>query len=224
MKKIIKKTLAEQVYSALRSEIIEQNIPCGEKLNLNVLEERFNVSSSPLREAINRLYQDGLLEYYTNIGAKVIDIKEKDIEEIYDFYCELDCISLKFAVKNASYEEIVKELEENLVIMKEILETNNLSNFNAISDDFHNILYKFADNSRLLSAAKQIRSQFTILSTKYQNVAIIKSIVYDEHKQICDALKDQNLNKAIKLMESHFSGSKNYLLNHINELKTTKEF
>ena len=56
-------TLSEQIYEILRNDILTQKIPCGEKLTLNTLKERFQVSSTPIRDALTRLEKDGLLQY-----------------------------------------------------------------------------------------------------------------------------------------------------------------
>lgn len=51
----LKKTLSEQIYEILRNDIVTQAIPCGSKLTLKILQERFHVSSTPIREALTRL-------------------------------------------------------------------------------------------------------------------------------------------------------------------------
>ena len=62
-----KSTLSEQIYQILRSDILHQRIPLGEKLTLKNLQAQFEVSSTPIREALTRLTEDGLVRYYSNI-------------------------------------------------------------------------------------------------------------------------------------------------------------
>ena len=73
-----KSTLSEQIYQILRNDILTQKIKCGEKLTLKVLQERFQVSSTPVREALTRLTQDQLVSYYSNIGVNVISFSPED--------------------------------------------------------------------------------------------------------------------------------------------------
>ena len=56
----LKKTLSEQIYEILRNDILTQAIPCGSKLTLKILQERFQVSSTPIREALTRLTEEQL--------------------------------------------------------------------------------------------------------------------------------------------------------------------
>ena len=61
MNSLNKSTLSEQIYQILKNDIITQEIKCGEKLTLKNLKERFQVSSTPIREALTKLTQDNLV-------------------------------------------------------------------------------------------------------------------------------------------------------------------
>jgi DNA-binding GntR family transcriptional regulator len=215
MSNIIKTTLSEQIYSILREDIISQNIQCGEKLTLKSLQERFNISSTPIREALNRLSQDGLVDHLTNIGVKVITLNAKDLKEIYDFCSLLDVTAMKLAFESEKLDALINSLTKCIELQKESLDSGNMKDFMVYSDNFHDIFFQFADNSRLYEASKKIRSQLSILTTKYQNYNIAKSVVYDEHKNIAGAVANKDFNKAILLMSKHFEYAKSYLLKSI---------
>lgn len=78
-----KATLSEQIYTILKNDILDQSIPQGEKLTLKNLQERFATSSTPIRDALTRLTEEGLVNYYSNVGVTVINLSEKDIRELY---------------------------------------------------------------------------------------------------------------------------------------------
>lgn len=215
MKNVVKMTLADQIYTILREDILNQNIKCGEKLTLKILQERFNISSTPIREAMKRLSQEGLLEHVTNIGAKVIDIDESDIKEIYDFCLYLDLAALNLALKSGKIDELARELNNCIELQEKSLKLGNIDDFKLHSDNFHDIFFRYANNSRLYNASKNIRSQFTILSTIYQNLTVTQSTVLAEHKDIVSYIVNGDFKKAASLMENHFEHAKNYLLNNI---------
>lgn len=212
MRNVIKMTLSDQIYSILREDIINQNIECGKKLTLKSLQERFDISSTPIREALNRLSQDGLVDHITNIGAKVIILVEKDIREIYDFSSLLDVTAIKLAFKSERIAELTAELVRCVELQKESLDAGNMKEFIESSDDFHDIFYRYADNSRLYDASRKIRSQLSILTTKYQNLATSKSMVYVQHKNIMEAVVKKEYDAAAVLMAEHFEHAKRYLL------------
>ena len=215
MRNVVKMTLADQIYSILREDIINQNIKCGEKLTLKILQERFELSSTPIREALNRLSQEGLIEHVTNIGAKVIDFQQKDVIEIYDFCSCLDLSALNLALENGKLNELILDLNNSIELQEKALEAEDMENFKLHSDNFHDIFFKFADNSRLYSASKNVRSQFSILTSIYQNFTVSKSVVLIEHKDIAAAISSTDYIKAASLMKSHFEHSKNYLLDNL---------
>lgn len=218
MRNVVKMTLADQIYSILREDIINQTIKCGEKLTLKILQERFDLSSTPIREALNRLSQEGLIEHVTNIGAKVIDFKEKDVSEIYDFCSYLDLAALNLALESDKIEEIILELNNCIELQEKSLELGDMDSFKLHSDNFHDIFFRFADNSRLYNASKTIRSQFSILTSIYQNFTISKSVVFIEHKDMATAIALKDFNKAANLMKSHFEHAKNYLLHNLKNI------
>lgn len=222
MSTLVKTTLSEQIYTILREDIINQTIKCGEKLTLKSLQNRFNVSSTPVREAMNRLSQEGLLDHVTNVGAKVVELKEKDIEEIYDFCSVLDVTALRLSLASKNLEEITAKLKLCLELQEQALASGNIKDFMKHSDDFHDIVFQYADNSRLYDASLRIRSQFSILTTKYQNYTITKSNVLKEHKNIADAIFAKDLNRAESLMIQHFENAKTYLLSNITNSKEKK--
>ena len=57
-----KQSLVDQIYDQIRYEIIELAVPLGSRLNVSELQERYGVSSTPIREAINRLQKEGLTQ------------------------------------------------------------------------------------------------------------------------------------------------------------------
>ncbi|MDF2891773.1 MAG: GntR family transcriptional regulator [Clostridia bacterium] len=215
MRDIVKMTLADQIYTILREDIISQKIKCGEKLTLKALQERFDISSTPIREAIKRLSQEGLIDHITNIGGKVVEINEKDIIEIYDFCSLLDVAALKLALKNSHVDDVIEHLKKSIELQENSLKQGNIESFKLHSDDFHDILYKYANNSKLYDASLKIRSLFSILTNRYQNFVNVETVVLNEHKNIFEAITAKDSDRAVILMENHFEHAKNYLLENI---------
>ena len=113
----LKKTLSEQIYEILRNDIVTQAIPCGSKLTLKILQERFHVSSTPIREALTRLAEEQLASYYSNIGVSVVSLDETDVREIYQFMGDLDSLAVNYASLCPDQKPILRELAGNLAGM-----------------------------------------------------------------------------------------------------------
>jgi DNA-binding GntR family transcriptional regulator len=65
-----KRSLVDQVYEELRKEIVTLKYPLGSKINVNELQNEMGVSCTPIREAINRLQQEGLIVYKNKLGLR----------------------------------------------------------------------------------------------------------------------------------------------------------
>lgn len=106
------KTLSEQIYDDLYHDITRQQLRCGQKLTLNMLKERFHVSHTPIREALMRLAENGLVTYYSNCGVTVIEFEERDIQELYQFASELDALAIQFCSASLNQMPLVLDLQE----------------------------------------------------------------------------------------------------------------
>ena len=93
-------SLVDQVYEKLRERIVQLKIPFGSKLNVSKLQEEYGVSSTPVREALNRLLNEGLIEFENNVGARVIDITEEDVREIQEIAFAYQMVAARNALRN----------------------------------------------------------------------------------------------------------------------------
>jgi DNA-binding GntR family transcriptional regulator len=88
-------TRADWVDRRLRAAILSGELPPGEKLVAGPLAQRFAVSATPLREAIQRLATRGLVEIAPQRGARVAAASPRDAEEIYELRTLLDPLALR---------------------------------------------------------------------------------------------------------------------------------
>lgn len=185
-------------------------MPAGEKLTIKLLNEMYGVSSSPIREALTRLQEDGLIEYKPNVGMRVITLNEQDCKEIFLLLGEFDIIAMRFAMLDERRDELISELEST---QKKCVDFVNTDDWEQASFDFHLIFYKYADNKRLDDAARKIRSQFSMLATSYENIPEYRVELNRQHGEILDALKADDIQKAEGLLRAHLESSFNETLN-----------
>jgi len=87
---ITRSNLGERVYRLLWDRILDRRLHPGEKLSDVRLSDELGVSRTPVREALNRLVQDGIIKSEPNRGFYVASFSAKDIEEIYDLRAALE--------------------------------------------------------------------------------------------------------------------------------------
>ena len=106
---IKKNSLVDQVYEELRNGIISLRIPLGSRLNVNELQDTLQVSCTPIREAINRLQQEGLVTYENNVGARVLNLDEHDVEEIQQLAMTLHREAIRLAMEREDHAILLSE-------------------------------------------------------------------------------------------------------------------
>ena len=214
---INKQTLSEQIYLILRQDILTQEIKCGQRLTLQSLKERFNVSHTPIREALTRLMEDDLVTYYSNVGVTVIDLTADDVREIFQLIGDLDCLALRYSFAEEYINELKNELRQNVLLSVQYLEENRQKEWAELSDQFHLIFYKYANNSRLQNAAHKLRAQITLLSNLYQLENETLENIQRDHESIYQAIMSEDLDKAISLLRQHLNNDMVYAIKAIGD-------
>jgi DNA-binding GntR family transcriptional regulator len=212
---INKQTLSEQIYQILRHDILTQEIKSGQKLTLQSLKDRFNVSHTPIREALTRLLEDDLVKYYSNVGVTVVSLTAHDAQEIFQLIGDLDCLALQYSSNGPFKEAMHDELEKVTTLSAKALQRKQLKQWRELSDRFHLVFYKYADNSRLENAAHKLRAQFTLLSNLYQLENKNVDKIQEDHESIYAAVKAGDTSKAVTLMRQHLDHDMSYALKSI---------
>lgn len=213
-------TVSERIYAAIRNDILNKTLVSGEKLTIKKLHEMYGVSSSPIREALFRLQQDGLIEYRSNAGMRVIEFTRQDLAEIYMLLTEFDVIALRAATTPTRRLSTLAALELCMERARASIENNY---WNYYSDAFHSILYEEAQNGRLTDAARKIRIQSTIFSNQYEIKEENRREILKQHEEILSAIRDNQLDRAEDLMRTHVGSSYAKALSILEEEEAASE-
>ena len=233
--KLNKQTLSEQIYQILRGDILSQRIPSGTKLTLKALTERFEVSSTPVREALTRLSEEQLVSYYSNVGVNVVELTADDLREIYEFMGDLDALAISYAAaSDENTDTLNEELTQNINEAEEILKYlknvgpadtqdhseadpgDHIGRFIKLSDQFHLIFYKYCKNSRLVRSAERMRSQMSIAAYQYEKNTDHLIAIHQEHVNIYRSFIYGKYTESSELMKAHMKHSLQYALEPLN--------
>lgn len=195
-------TLSEQIYRELYRDITGQRLRCGQKLTLKLLKERFQVSHTPIREALMRLAENGLVTYYSNCGVAVTEFTESGIRQLYQYAAEMDALSIQFCEIPFNPAPLVLELQELLDRSDHVLAAGDLPSWKDYSGQFHEAFYRHAQNAYLDEAAARMRAQLELLACMYYNDGNIREI-HDSHKAIFALVREGNFSAAAARMRQH---------------------
>lgn len=211
-----KATLSEQIYDELYHDITDQRLVCGQKLTLKVLKDRFNVSHTPIREALTRLAENGLVTYYSNCGVTVTEFTEADIREIFQFIGELDALAIQFCKNSFTQAPLLTDLHEIIEKGNELLEQGNIAQWKDYSEMFHIAFYNYAQNHYLNDAAKKIRAKVEVLSCMYYQKPNVEKI-NEGHMKIYECVQKNDFDQASAIMRTHLQFDMVYALNAYRE-------
>jgi GntR family transcriptional regulator, rspAB operon transcriptional repressor len=201
--------LYERVYIYLRDKIVLNQLPPGSRINYEELIEQLGVSKTPLRDAINRLQQEGLIEVKPRSGTYVSIPKVKDIVEIYDVRKALESQAIQLASPRIPKNELESFLREADHAEEEIKKGNAEPFFQA-DRQLHQMIIQYSENRRLITFMNTLELQI-----KWFGIIIAKNFerplqANDMHKRILTAIYHSNVDEAKKLMEEHIEEIKLY--------------
>lgn len=201
------KPIREITYEILKDAIISGDILPGERIVESLYAKRYNISRTPIREALRKLEQDGLVQYTVRKGVVVRSLEEKDINEIYILRKTLDHLALEHAIKHITEEDIAR-LRHIIDQAAQCVAQGDLEQASKYSREIHMEIYRLSQLSRLLALVGSLdeymdRFSFMSLTEELRR----KQSAY-EHGLIVDALEKRDLAKAQCVSEMHLDASR----------------
>jgi GntR family transcriptional regulator, carbon starvation induced regulator len=196
-------TLASMIASRLRLAIIRGDLAPGERLKLGELRESFDVSLSPLREALSRLGSEGFLVIEDQRGYRVPPVSEKNLAEIVRLRRDFETYALREAVlkRNLDWETAVTAA---LYRLQRTQRTNpdEIDTWEERHREFHLSLISASEMPLLLNMCGMLHDHFD----RYRRVFLASSPdsrVPTEHQRIADAAIDGRTEEACDLLRQH---------------------
>jgi DNA-binding GntR family transcriptional regulator len=142
-------SLTERAYTEIRRRILENEMPAGTQVLEQELAEMLEMSRTPVREAMVRLADEGMVEVRPRHGMRVLPISADDMREIYDVLTALESMAAeRVAARGVSPEEL-RALKQAVADMDAALAADDLRTWAAADERFHLLLVEYCDNERL---------------------------------------------------------------------------
>ncbi len=196
------KSLEEQVYSQLEEEILCGLHKKGESLTEMSLSDRLGVSRTPVRSALHRLADDGLVEIIPNKGAVVVGITIDDLIDTYRIRMRLEGLASSMAAGKLS-EEDRRALEESVELAEFYMGRQDTEQLKELDTSFHSTIFRASGNRML----------YRILSELHRNIRTYRKLSLtvpgrleksmNEHREILSALIAGDAEKADMLTSLH---------------------
>ena len=204
--------LREVVYERIKDAIITGLIPAGSRLSEIDISKQFNVSRTPVREAIRQLAETGLVSLTARRGAYVLLPTAKDTWDLYEIRSALEMISVEHLCINPPIEVLLKSRN----LFEEVSNDWDARRFMLLDEEFHAELSRYAQNNFLdfmlnkVSAILQICRHYAIGSIPKVSSSM-------EHIAIIDAILERDIESAKEKMKIHLNHTRDALLEYISK-------
>ena len=202
-------SITSRAYSRLRTDIMSGMLEPGRKLKIEELRLRYDVGSSPIREALSLLTSDRFVERIDQRGFRVANVSLQEVDELLKTRCWLEERALRESIANGAsgWEEPVvlaayrlsrvprSEAEDHFVDNVEWEQRHKHFHMTLISASGSSILYKYCDQLYDQNIRYRQLSGTTTFATRDVNT---------EHGAICDAVLARDGDLAAKLLVSHY--------------------
>jgi DNA-binding GntR family transcriptional regulator len=194
---------AETAYRAVRQRILDNVWPPGHQVLEQTLAEELGMSRTPLREALIRLQQEGLIEVIPRHGMRVLPISPTDMLEIYQILTSLESMASELAAARNLSEEELAPLETASAEMEAALARDDLDAWARADELFHAHLVALSGNHLLVELVHNFwdrahRARMVTLHLRPKPVNSTR-----EHLDLVSAIRKGNAATAKKIHEQH---------------------
>jgi len=202
---------AARVASELRSEILQGDITPGSRLSQQSTAERFGVSRIPVRDALQVLVGEGLVQPVSNATAVVTGMSIAELQELYELREAVEPLATQIAVPNVGRAEHIT-MRKQLQIMEEHADTRT---WLAANNAFHAAVYERAGRPRMIELVERLRR----LTDRYMyvHVEVIgrTECLAAEHLGILAAVESGDSALAATLTREHLASSHDFILRYL---------
>jgi len=196
------KTIEQHVLNQLRNDILSGHYRPGDKLRQDEVAKRFEVSTTPVREAFRGLRSEGLVSIDANKGVVVKGLTVDDVAEIYELRIALEPLLAKKAVRSITPESLKKAQDIHALMCA----TTDPHQWSALNREFHLRLMLSEESSRLYDMVKNL----LVIAEPYVSLSIfihpqIQQADNDEHAMILEGFQKKDGRLVQKIVKQHLA-------------------
>ncbi|MEU5877042.1 GntR family transcriptional regulator [Spirillospora sp. NPDC047279] len=193
----------DTAYEAVRQMILSGEAEAGSRLGEVELAETLGLSRTPVREALQRLGADGLVEVLPHRGARVVRWTQDDLVEIFELRALLEPYAAARAARLGQDEAVLAELNAQCAAMERAAADGDLARVAQLNSRFHAAVIDASGNRRLPTMLTSVMHAPLILGTfrRYDEPAMARSM--NHHRELVAAITERDPDWAESVMRAH---------------------
>ena len=195
--------LKDEAYQRVKTLILSDSLSGGDMLDIDWLTSELDISRTPLREALLRLEQEGLVETIPYKGTFVVEVSKKAVGEIYQVREVLEPLAVRLATPVIPNEEL-EEMGAFLASVGDEIEREDFEHHFESDTQFHELIVRHCGNAVLQHVLETLTDRIyrvRVFSRSQGGYHMKES--FREHCRILDAITERDAAKAERLMAEH---------------------
>ena len=207
---------APQVFERLREMILSLELTPGTVLSRTELANRYGLSQTPVRDALMKLGEEGLVDIYPQHATVVSQINVTSALQAHFLRrsIELEVVRTLAEQRNAA---LIAQLRETIARQTELLDLKNYEQFSLLDQAFHRQMYEAAGVPQLWDLVRRLSGHIDRLRRLHLPVEGKTMAVVRDHAEIIDAIEKGDVEAAQAALRKHLSGT----LNQIDQIRTS---
>lgn len=195
--------MRERVYDVLREWIVVGTLAPGERLRDSELAASLGVSRTPVREALRRLEDEGLVQASSNRWTKVAPLELTDAYEVYPIVERLECFALTLALPAITESDLGDLRTANKAVLLSLSRGDPLATLKA-EDRFHDLIIERAGNSNIRRVLSDLKLRLRRFELGYFGGVPQALSLIDSHAVIVEALARRDAVSGTEAVVSHW--------------------
>jgi DNA-binding GntR family transcriptional regulator len=205
--KFMRLSLSDQAYGLIKNDIITCALEPGQQIVQHQLAQKYDLGTTPIREALQRLAQEGLVQPIPRFGYTVSYVTLSDVHEIYEFRLILEPAAARLAARQGTDDELGE-----IARFAELTYTYPAGESHVHNDDFHRSIALAAGNRRLHEVIFRLIDEMTRVFHLGLDLSTSIGEMRNEHLALAHALTSRNADQAEQLMYNQILRSKERVL------------
>ena len=207
--------LRDVVFETLRQAILSGRLLPGERLMEIHLANQLGVSRTPVREAIHKLEQEGLVITIPRRGAVVGEITRTDLEDVLEVRMALEELAVRKACRTMTGEQL-DELKKAAAHFADCVNGNDLTASARADVDFHEIISNATGNRRLIQLLHNLREQIYRYRLENLKDRTTYPALIRQHAMLVEALEERSEEKASQVIREHIDSQRQSILESLH--------
>jgi DNA-binding GntR family transcriptional regulator len=197
-------TKQEFVYQTLRKAIMGAELAPGERLRTEDIAQRLGVSPIPVREALQLLQSERLVEMIPHVGARVAQVSHESIREVFTVMEGLELVATRTATAHMTSTQL-QALRSLLERMDQALELGNYDEWSDLNTEFHRAIASMTGMTMLQEMTERALCQWDRIRRYYLKGVLTQRLsqAQKEHHVIVQAMDDQDYPTLERLARNH---------------------